>query len=471
MNEEVGYWWFAGFDQAKASGKLERADHGATLRIVFDDKISHHDAYFGLGEIIYGVTSSGQKISLIDFFETSHSGNTKHAISKTYFVNRIIYGAHIPANNDVKPTYQSAILPWNGLKVLFGRTGFTFDAGAHDFKSMQLNYLAPKKISVNLGNGLTIEISYFIDRYFYPSPETECITISENLSLCLIPDVPKEFNYYEKATAEIRDFFSICIGDYSSPDALTLIANFDCRTTDNGENLCPRVTTPLNYVYKSPKERKVHSYELFIPYEEISGEMPLILATWLDISDKLAPIKSLYFSALYTDHTNHDASFLALSQALEVFHRRFRAGTILPKKNFKEKVREPLRNAIPSDLPQDALSIFEQRLGYLNELSLRNRILELMNEHETVLSAYVGVYEKIAKRIADARNYYTHYSENASNRQPTFRDLIEYKSTLALLLSLCMLKESNMPIEIIHSRALASQKYKWMFSGFRKIER
>lgn len=467
MSEEIGYWWPAGYEKHKVAGKLLQGDIGASLHLAFDGTINHKDAFFSIAKGVYGLTSSRKKITLLDFFETKTTGNANGTISKEFHANTVLSGAHVPVDDAM---FQSATLCWSSLKVLFGKTGFTVERPAGNFQEMCLRYKPPSTIEMNLKDGLRIKLSYSIDKFIYPGVQTENIDISEKLFLEIIPPSPQSIDFFLDIIPELRDFFSLCNGEYCPPSSLSLVADFDAEQLEDGEVIYPTVSLPINYVYKPTSEKALHPMEIFIPYEENPEAISAALSNWHENAENLAPVRSLYFSAHYTDRTNYEANFLALSQAIEVFHRRCRSGTILPKKEFKNELRKRLLDTLAEYPNQEESSIFKQRICYLNEYSLRSRISELFIEHETVMSAYVGQCSVLATRISEARNYYTHYTVGSQRKPPSFRDLVEYVNALSLLISLCLLKESGIPITVLHTHALKCQKYKWMFAGFRKIE-
>ena len=466
MSEEIGYWWPAGYEKQKVAGKLVQEDIGATLHLAFEDPDQHKDAFFSISKGIYGLTSSNKQITLLDCFETKSTGNASGTIAKEFHANTVLNGAYVPVEGAL---YRSATLCWSSLKVLFGKTGFKIERDDGDFENMCLKYKPPDKIKFDLAGELSIVISYSIDKYIYPGLQTENIDISELTFVEIIPTAPHDMEYFLSIIPELRDFFSLCNGEYCPPASLSLVADFDPHKHENGEVVHRQISLPIDYIYKPVSEKLLHPMEILIPYEENPEVFSVALATWHKYARKLAPVRSLYFSAHYTDRSHHEANFLALAQAIEVFHRRFRSGTILPKKDFKEGLQKQFLDVLAEYPENEEVLTFKQRIGHLNEYSLRNRINQLFVEHDAVITAYVGNWSELAKRIADARNYYTHYTEGKRREPPSFRDLIEFISVLSLLISLSLLKQSGVPEETLHSHALKCQKYKWMFAGFRKI--
>lgn len=469
MSEEFGYWWPAGYEKYKVAGRLVPTEIGATLHLAFDNPNTAHDVFFSIAKGVYGLTSSRAKITLLDFFETQSTGNYSGTISKEFHVNKVLRGAHVPIDGNNK--YRSATLCWTSLKVLFGKTGFSIEKNDGDHLSMCLHYDAPDTIEFDLKDGLNIKLSYSLNKVIFPSIQTENIDISEIVFVQLTPKSPEDLEYFLRIIPELRDFFSLCNGEYCPPSCLSLVADFDVESLDGGEIVCQMVSLPINYMYKPESSGALHPTKIFIPYQEFSEIISAALSSWQKNAEMLGPVRSLYFSALYTDRSNSQANFLALSQAVEVFHRRFRKGAILPELEFKKGIKRRLLDALAEHPHQEQRLIFRQRIGYLNEYSLRDRIYELFSEHDTVFTTYVGDWTILAKRISEARNYYTHYTISKKRVPPSFRDLLECLNSLSLLMNLCLLNESGIPNKILHSQALKSRKYKWMFAGFRKIEK
>ena len=68
-----------------------------------------------------------------------------------------------------------------------------------------------------------------------------------------------------------------------------------------------------------------------------------------------------------------EGKLLALTQAVEAFHRRFYPGLYIDKERFDKEVLKPLTDAIPSTAGAELRDSIASRLKFANEHSQRKR--------------------------------------------------------------------------------------------------
>jgi len=94
-----------------------------------------------------------------------------------------------------------------------------------------------------------------------------------------------------------------------------------------------------------------------------------------------------------------------LSHALESFHRRTSDETEVDTTTHEQRLREILES-----VPEEHRDWVRQELNFSNELSLRNRLNQLISEFPYVLQNFENDQRNFVRFIVDTRNYLTHYS-------------------------------------------------------------
>src|SRR5206468_129690 len=135
---------------------------------------------------------------------------------------------------------------------------------------------------------------------------------------------------------ELRALLSLLVGEPVTP------TRFRAVTADS-----KRPVTVVFSLTGEPSERAIHPAEMIFAYPRIADRFPAIAERWFDVQDNLSVVVSLLFGTLYASGLPREFRFLALTQALETYHRRTQPGLYVDKADY-EPVREALTDAIPS---------------------------------------------------------------------------------------------------------------------------
>jgi hypothetical protein len=100
-----------------------------------------------------------------------------------------------------------------------------------------------------------------------------------------------------------------------------------------------------------------------------------------------------------------DNQFLNVVQAVEAYHRIRCGGTDLPEDEYESKLKEIL-DATPSA----HRAWLREELRYSNELSLRKRLRELMEETGSILAPVWRNATLFIQKVVATRNYMTHWT-------------------------------------------------------------
>jgi hypothetical protein len=163
-------------------------------------------------------------------------------------------------------------------------------------------------------------------------------------------------------------------------------------------------------------------------------EFSELIDKWYGIFHSFEDALALYYSVIRGHVTVIEARFLLIAQALEIFHRRRFGNATIPKAEHNRRVRQIVAASPPvhKEWLRDALS-------HSNEPSLRSRLAAL-RQHAG--SAFVrGTPESLPKRLADSRNYHTHWDERLKNSAARGEDLASLTDGAIRMFQLCILNE------------------------------
>jgi hypothetical protein len=122
-----------------------------------------------------------------------------------------------------------------------------------------------------------------------------------------------------------------------------------------------------------------------------------------------------FFGTIYDPSMYRELRFLALSQAIESFHRRIYGGQYVTDKEY-EPIRDVLIKAIPDNLDEDFKESLKKGLEHGNEFSLRKRLKGLVNQFwKNCLENFVKNKRDFIDHIYDTRNYLTHWDKPKKN--------------------------------------------------------
>ncbi len=127
-------------------------------------------------------------------------------------------------------------------------------------------------------------------------------------------------------------------------------------------------------------------------------------------------------------------------QALEVFHRRTGGDTVMPEAEFAA-FADGMRAAIPANANPDMREKLELLYRFANEPSLKQRLRAIVASLTQAFGEAPGGFNgKFLRKLVDTRNYYTHFSEDLSERTLDGEGMYWATRRVILLLTLLFLQ-------------------------------
>lgn len=190
------------------------------------------------------------------------------------------------------------------------------------------------------------------------------------------------------------------------------------------------------------------------------------LKNWLGLTYKLAPVVDLYLAAL-REMGVAELRFLTLAQALESYHRRTHADTLIDPQEWKI-LRERLvgtvtRFAGARQRSKEWRQRVVQKFEHANELNLRSRLKQLLGECGGLAKRIAGTKpSEFAHRVAMTRNYLTHWSEDS--RRATFQnaELTYACYRMLALLEILMLRDAGFDLSSQAIQITLRRRTEWL---------
>jgi hypothetical protein len=206
-----------------------------------------------------------------------------------------------------------------------------------------------------------------------------------------------------------------------------------------------------------------HVYELFTA-DTLGEGFGEAVTSWLDASERLAPVYDLVFSPYERPAPVATLRFLELTQAIEAHHRYVQGGQFMDREEYFRLIRAPLLRAIPSEVSPEFRDALISRLNYGYQFSFRQRLRQMLagNPPERFLCAIDHV-ESFIEDIVTLRNYLTHLDEGllepAAALFPRLRVFIDQ---LEGLLTIRLIRDLGYNEDDVRSLAGGSPRFKWI---------
>jgi hypothetical protein len=184
----------------------------------------------------------------------------------------------------------------------------------------------------------------------------ESLIWNQPVEVAIEVDEPRSYEWHEERLGDLRALLGLLVREPVTP------TRFRAMTADS-----TRRVAVFFSLAGEPSERTVHPAEMIFAYPRIADRFAAITERWFDLQDDLRVVVSLLFGTLYARGLPREFRFLALTQALETFHRRTRPGLYVDPADY-EPVRKALTDALPTCTPSPLRAALTRRLEYGNEL-------------------------------------------------------------------------------------------------------
>ena len=443
--EYNGIWWLPDNPKKQVSGTLRFTPYeGAFLDLIgsFKDIRDMFDTNLE-PEIILGVTSDGNNITLYKCFETKTNFSSPDLLTSSFYANLVFIGAHFQDLKYIK--FKSISVHYLYLDEWVNISGFDIKPLRKE-KEVIIKYKQPEPFQANINDEFKVLINFKSIWPTLSSVQKEA-TIKQKAEIKIETFEEKSFEYYRKIMYHIRNFLSLGIMEPVYPLTIEGI------TEVNKEMINDKLyNPPVEIYYKLPDIPKapktLHPFDMLFTFKDISDRFEVFLKNWFEKADLLEPVYNLYFGTLYNPRMYLEHRFLNLIQAIESFHQRIHRGEYLSVEEYKP-VYKTLVNAIPDWVRSDLKNRLKEYLKYGREFSLRKRLKEIFDKYQQVIDRFIENKNTFIRKVVDTRNYQIHHDEDIKERAAGGEELYRLTQKLKMLLEVCLLTELGFSSEKI----------------------
>jgi hypothetical protein len=454
-----GAWWLPEHPDNAQRGQLQ-VDVGERLTLELHGALTQFDGELGLQrEAVWGLSSSGKKVSLLRAREVNRQLNSSGLETSRVTAEFVVIGAHCPSLEEYR--VKKLRVRFSDLEEWAWLSGFKFTLKntpeSNTFAGYTLDYETPVDLPIDINNatlrfvhsfqadgGLTFAHSLSQKTYWeleFPEPQL------------LEPILHRELYH-------LQNFMSLAAGRAVHP--LEVEGVFPAPEGEPDLPIDPsRVTTVHFRSRGAPKEdyKRLHPAQMFFSLPQIRDIYASVVRTWLEKSEELRPVVDLYFSTLFAPGQYSESRFLSLAQALETYHRTRIGGTYLSVEAWTQLKLALLNEVERREAPNDAKAALKGKLEYLNEVSLRRRLRDLVGRMGQLANLMIPEGNSFVGLVVDTRNYLTHYDPSLAERRAQGRRLYLLAEQMKYALEVLLLQELRLDSDRIVQIMANSQHY------------
>lgn len=307
----------------------------------------------------------------------------------------------------------------------------------NELRRYSVEYIAPEPIVVPV-NTINAEIRFAPN--FVGTHNMSEATIRYRVINEISANEKQPLEWLVHQLQHVQDLLALLTGQQIRK--LELVAKLNKSETDSGLGQMIHIfhSVPM----PSPERRGgLHS---MLSATDLDQDLPNIVKAWFEpeVYELWEVQRDIYFGVLYEAIGVPRFRFLALTQALESYHRKKSGGEYVSKEDFAP-IKQALINAIPYSVKRDHRDSLKSRINYGYQYSQRKRFEELLAEIGGKFQKLIGIEEADSNyiaRIFATRNFYTHYDTDDRSLIFNERELDQAIRRLAhLVLVLILNKE------------------------------
>lgn len=308
--------------------------------------------------------------------------------------------------------------------------GFKHQPPSDNKREITVSYAMPKPVEVSIDK-FKLSIVFEAKRSF----KAEEVAIKQKTYIRITYPEEKPLEECLRAIYHVGNFLTFAVGEPVYPLSIEGKTEVSKQKYDDKEFYLPVEIFQISlYLPKQPK--RIGSYNMFLPFENISDVFEDVIKAWFEKIEQLEPVYDLYFGTLYNPRMYLQHQFLNLTQAVEAYHRRTMKNYELPEEEHAKRLEEIIKTA-----PSEHKEWLNNKLAYSNEPTLRKRLKEIFEMLGISSKEIFSDENHFISKVVDTRNYLTHYDEKLKEKAARGKELFDLAKKLEKLLKMCILRE------------------------------
>lgn len=422
--EYAGIWWVPDHPRSKLQGTLTfKRSEGGTLKLVMYKRNTLKIPETMTFKIILGLSSGGEKITLIDC-TVKEINEYLHESIRTFgveiLVRQVLLGAHFEKPKDIR--FKSIWINFLHVDDWVDVSGFD---STPPYKLDSIKYAKPEDLHFNVSKSLKISISFSVTRSPFSKPQKE-MYIKQGVLIGITLSPSATLDDYWNTIYHVQNLLTLAMMKPTYPLSIEGI---------------PKKSGSYVKVFSrsyaaAATEDKLRSWEMLFTFTNVSEHFETLLKNWFKKTELLEPVFDLFFGTLYISRIYLTTEFLNFVQALESYLRRTMKGYELPRAEHRKRIRKILDYA-----PDEYRTWLKTKLNYSNEPTLRMRLERFLGDIPKSLEDIIHDKEVFIRNAVDTRNYLTHYDKKLEEKAVKGEELYKLTLRLNILLQLCLLRE------------------------------
>ena len=428
-----GYWWLPGKHDEELGGTLTFSKKdGARLELLgmFGDLpfafFENRDPF----PTIYGVTTDGKKMTLVDCQSVSSHGNLMGVgvPTETLRVDTVVVGDHVPDFHAMP--LRKVTFRLSNLEDWLIQRGATYNMPPSSADPFIITYVRPALPSIRIPGGT---VSFL---FGWSSFQTDLRTTGVNEYAAVQVSRSDGFTFDDARRNyvwPIQNLLTLCALEPSD------IVEFQVEAKRGAKSRDRHLQVYYQTSIEAPeRDKPLFFTDMFITARQLGPGLPNLVRGWLASSETLRSVLNLYFAVMSGRWMFLESRFLNLVQAGEVFHRYTYPNYIVPKAQHKKRVKEVVDHA-----PEGHKEWLRSVLNFSNEPRLGSRL-------ETVVDATSSIFEWsdeekqiLVKQARDTRHYLTHYDPSGAKKAVSDEKLYWLSEMLLFIIGALLLRHAG----------------------------
>jgi hypothetical protein len=382
-------------------------------------------------EIILGKTSAGL-MTLIDSeclgLPPQILADDEATIELAFHTKKILGGNHFKQLSEIK--FKRLIVKYTHLDEWALTSGIDLSVCGNDEFDYVLTFKLPKSTEGKISQFKSVnnlQISIVPDEMppiVFRTTKQACIT--QFYKVIIETSDLADLETLEEILYVFRNFVSLAVSEQVFPFSIEAQSETD-------------PTGIIEIFYQLPHFANnvpdVSPSDMLFTLPDIGERFEEIINDWFEKADLLEPVVDLFFGIRHNPYVYNIHSFLSLVQALETYHVRFAQ---------KYKLDGTANNQLLSTVNRFYQDPYDTKWSR-DPMPLLRRIIEIIYYYTEISGAVCGGgLVDFAKKVADSRNYYTHYDPTRpqlKQRVAHGNELLIVATRLELILEVCLMSE------------------------------
>lgn len=279
----------------------------------------------------------------------------------------------------------------------------------------------------------------------------EELVFNQEPNITIESTVDQPINFFIKKLIGIKRIIELAIG--AKTDILEIKCKISKITRQIGSKIIPVEFEMLHHYSRGDAHSPFRRFEFLFNMQALIENANL--AEWFKKYELLEPILELYIEDLTNTDLSLDRKFLNMVQSLETYHSRIVCNGTLA--NYKKRV-EMILIDVPAALKKGHKDLLLADCN--SKITLKGRIYDLLLANFEIYFDTGDISHNVfPQKIADTRNYLTHYEINKREKALYGQALADGYITLKTILEYYIIRELGFNRDFAHERIKEREHY------------